>query len=443
MNIAVIGTGYVGLVTGTALAEIGHQVTCIDIDQYKINMLKSGKSPIYEPGIDELLRQNIEKNQLTFTTNSQEGFKQANFIFLAVGTPQGENGEANLTYIEQAARDIAQHLDHDAIIVTKSTVPVGTNDWIEALINKELKHPVKIDVVSNPEFLREGHAIHDTFHGDRIVIGAENEEAAKQVEQVFQPLQIPAVKTDRRSAEMIKYAANAFLAVKISYINEIANLCDQLDADVGAVADGIGMDRRIGRAFLNAGIGYGGSCFPKDTEALVHLASKCKTTLKTVQSAIQINKEQRNVFVQKVIRHFKGDLVNKKIAVLGLAFKPDTDDMREAPSVTIIQQLAALGANIAIYDPIVKSTPLLNHLYVDYAHSIENCVGAADAVLLITEWDDFLKADWSYLSTIVNEKVLFDGRNSLPVAQLQHEDWVYIGIGIKGTTSPSITVERS
>lgn len=432
MNIAVIGTGYVGLVTGTVLAEIGHEVTCIDIDANKVALLLKGKSPIYEPGLDDLLHQNIERDRLSFTTDCQEGIKNADIIFLAVGTPQGENGAANLSYIEQAAKDVAEHLDHNAIVVIKSTVPVGTNDKIELLIKKELKHPVMIDVVSNPEFLREGHAIHDTFHGDRIVIGAENEEVANTVEQLFKPLQLPIVKTDRRSAEMIKYAANAFLAVKISYINEIANLCDKLNADVNAVADGIGMDRRIGRAFLNAGIGYGGSCFPKDTEALVHLAGDYHSKLKTVQAAIQVNKDQRNVFIDKVVHHFHGDLNNKKMAILGLAFKPDTDDMREAPSLTIIEELRSLGANVAVFDPIVKSDPMLDFLPIQYSQSIEECVGGADAVLLVTEWGDFLQADWEHLGTLVKEKTLFDGRNALLAPQLQQAGWAYIGIGTKG-----------
>lgn len=434
MKIAVIGTGYVGLVTGTVLAEIGHHVTCIDIDSRKVETLQQGISPIYEPGLEELLQKNISANRLSFTINHQEAFQNVDVIFIAVGTPQAQNGSANLAYIKQAARDIAKYIDHNVTVVMKSTVPVGTNDKVEAIIKAELQHPVMVHVVSNPEFLREGHAIHDTFNGDRIVIGSDDEESANQIEELFKPLQLPIVKTDRRSAEMIKYAANAFLAVKISYINEIANLCDELGADVNAVANGIGLDHRIGRAFLNAGIGYGGSCFPKDTEALAYLAKEHNTNLQIVQAAMDVNRKQKDLFVQKVVRYFNGDIRGKKIAVLGLAFKPNTDDMREAPSQVIIEQLVGLGAEVSVYDPIVKQTDFFTGLGVSYGLTIEECVQSSDAILLVTEWDEFLHLDWGKLGLLVKEKVVFDGRNALESNQLQEDGWIYKGIGMNRKT---------
>jgi UDPglucose 6-dehydrogenase len=421
MNIAVIGTGYVGLVTGTMLAEINHNVTCIDIDSRKIAQLQSCESPIYEPGLDQLLQKNSDKGRLRFTTEHFVAFKNADVIYIAVGTPQGSNGEADLTYIKQAACDIAQIIDHDIVVVIKSTVPPGTNDEIESLIREKLVHPISVDVVSNPEFLREGHAIHDAFHGDRIVIGSENDKAGDIVEKLYAPLMINIIRTNRRSAEMIKYAANAFLAVKISYINEIANLCDEIGADVTAVADGMGTDKRIGRSFLNAGIGYGGSCFPKDTEAIAYMARQKDMTLNIVESAIQINKDQRFLFVDKIVRFFNGDISNKKFAILGLAFKPDTDDMREAPSLTIMDELIRLGANVKAFDPVVS------HEYS--TNSIEESVNNVDAIILVTEWDNFLKLNWNQIYTLVKEKVIFDGRNALDAVELQQSGWTYIGVG--------------
>lgn len=413
MNVGIIGTGYVGLVTGTVLSEIGHVVTCLDINEEKINKLQNGQSPIYEPGLDEMLARNIEANRLSFTTNAQEAFAQADIIFIAVGTPEGEDGAADLSFIEQAAKDIAENVDRDVIVVVKSTVPVGTNDRVEEIIHENMTVGLQIHVVSNPEFLREGHAINDTFYGDRIVIGAESAVAKDKIESLFKSLNIPIMHTNRRSAEMIKYASNAFLAVKISYINQISNLCDALGADVNAVADGMGMDHRIGRAFLNAGVGYGGSCFPKDTEALAYLARENDVNLSIVQSVIQANDEQRHIFVKKVINHFKGDVVGKKIAILGLAFKPNTDDMREAPSIMIIKELVARGAVISAYDPVVKKSSYLEGLELMYAATKEACVSESDAILLVTEWQEFIEADWAELMTYSNNAVVFDGRHIL------------------------------
>ncbi|MGE7090256.1 UDP-glucose dehydrogenase family protein [Lysinibacillus sp. NPDC048646] len=413
MNVGIIGTGYVGLVTGAVLSEIGHVVTCLDINEEKINTLNKGQSPIYEPGLDEILARNIAASRLCFTTNAQEAFAQADIIFIAVGTPQGEDGAADLSYIEQAAKDIAENVEHDVIIVVKSTVPVGTNDRIEEIIHANMTAGLQIHVVSNPEFLREGHAINDTFYGDRIVVGAENTIARGKVENLFKPLNIPILHTNRRSAEMIKYASNAFLAVKISYINQISNLCEALGADVNAVADGMGMDHRIGRAFLNAGLGYGGSCFPKDTEALAYLGRENDVNLSIVQSAIQANDEQRYIFVQKIINHFKGKVIGKKIAILGLAFKPNTDDMREAPSIMIIKELFARGAEISAYDPVVKKSPYLEGGELTYASTKEECVSKSDVILLVTEWQEFIEADWAKLISYSNNAIVFDGRHIL------------------------------
>ena len=413
MNVAIIGTGYVGLVTGAVLSEIGHNVICLDINEEKITKLKKGVSPIYEPGLDEVLERNIAGNRLSFTTSAEEAFENAEVIFIAVGTPQGEDGAANLTHIKQAAKDIAMHINRDLIVVVKSTVPLGTNDLIEETIRTNAIGSFQIDVVSSPEFLREGHAINDTFHGDRIVIGSENEHAGSIIEALFIKLNIPFLHTNRRSAEMIKYAANAFLAVKISYINQISNLCEKVGADVNDVADGMGMDHRIGRAFLNAGLGYGGSCFPKDTEALAYLGRENEVSISLVDAAIQANKEQRILFVNRVLEHFNGNVEGKKIAVLGLAFKPNTDDMREAPSVDIIRTLSANGAEVHVIDPVVKETKLLTEVAVTYSKTLEECVQNAEAVLLVTEWEEFVRADWEELLALTKNATIFDGRNVL------------------------------
>lgn len=398
MNVAVIGTGYVGLVTGVVLSEIGHTVTCIDIDKEKVSTLNKGISPIYEPGLDELMVKNIELERLSFTTKHSEAFENASIVFISVGTPPSENGAADLTYIQQAAKDIAQNIVNDTIVVVKSTVPVGTNDLIEAVIKENLVKNVKVDVVSNPEFLREGHAIHDTFHGDRIVIGAETVETGDVLEQLFSTLNLPIVRTNRRSAEMIKYASNAFLATKISYINEIANLCEKMGANVLDVADGMGLDHRIGRAFLNPGLGYGGSCFPKDTEAIAYLGREYDAPLTIVESAIKTNFRQRELFLYKVLDYFNGNIENKVIGMLGLAFKPNTDDLREAPSLYLIDELEKRGAVVKAYDPVVK------HL-TQCVGTVEEVLTETDVVLLVTEWKEFLT-----LKEVSNRKKIFDGR---------------------------------
>lgn len=427
-NVAVIGTGYVGLVTGVVLSEIGHTVICVDINEEKISKLQQGISPIYEPDLEELMKKNIAANRLFFTMDHKEAFKDAEMVIIAVGTPQSESGAADLTYVKQAAKDIAKNIVNDTIVIVKSTVPVGTNDLVESIIEENLAADVQVDVVSCPEFLREGHAIHDTFHGDRIVIGAEKEDIGDRVEALFKPLNIPIVRTNRRSAEMIKYAANAFLAVKISYINQIANLCEKLGADVISVAEGIGMDHRIGRAFLNAGIGYGGSCFPKDTEALVHLAKETHTNLSIVEAAINANEEQSKIFSEKVLNIFNGDLKDKTIAILGLTFKPNTDDLREAPSLKIIRNLLYHGAKVKVYDPIIKN---LNEFKndIEFSLSLEDCLKNVDATLLVTEWDEFIKSNWEKLVNYPKNPILFDGRNVLPIKEMVEYGWKIISIG--------------
>ena len=395
-NIAIIGTGYVGLVTGVVLSEIGNTVTCIDIDENKVRILQRGQSPIYEPGLDELMVKNIDTKRLFFTTNHKEALANSNIIFIAVGTPQSESGAADLTYIKQAAKDIALNIVKDTIVVVKSTVPVGTNDLVESIIKEHLITNRKVDVVSNPEFLREGHAIQDTFYGDRIVIGAENNEAGNTIKKLFKPLNLPIVQTNRRSAEMIKYAANAFLAVKISYINEIANLCEAMDANVLDVAEGMGLDHRIGRAFLNPGLGYGGSCFPKDTEAIAYLGREYCAPLTIVENAIKANFRQREIFLQKVLNYFDGNLEGKIIGMLGLSFKPNTDDLREAPSVYLIEELEKRGAIVKAYDPVVKHLP-------QCVEHFDEVINNSNIVLLVTEWEEFKSLE-------IPANKLFDGR---------------------------------
>ncbi len=396
MNITIVGTGYVGLVTGAILADIGHNVTCLDVDTQKIALLKQGISPIYEPGLSELLQANIRQKRMMFTTDSVHAYAQAKVIFIAVGTPQNDEGAADMQYVEQVVDDIAQTLDHEAIVVMKSTVPVGTNDWVEETLKLKTKFDIEIPVVSNPEFLREGFALQDSYHGDRIVIGAEKEAIGDTIQSLFTGLDVPVVRTDRRSAEMIKYASNAFLAVKVTYINEIANLCEQIGVDVLEVANGMGLDKRIGRSFLRPGLGYGGSCFPKDAEAIARLGRQHHTPLTLVESTIQANRRQRELFLKQIIDYFGGQIKGKTIGMLGLAFKPNTDDLREAPALYLMQELEKRGAIIKAYDPVVKHLP-------QCVETSELVLQDVEAVLLVTEWAEFSDLDLEHLK-------LFDGR---------------------------------
>ncbi|MBO9130020.1 UDP-glucose/GDP-mannose dehydrogenase family protein [Bacillus sp. 165] len=437
MNIAVVGTGYVGLVTGVCLAEINHSVICIDTDTAKVEKMKSGISPIYEPGLDELMQKNITKGTLQFTNSHVEGFKDAEVIFIAVGTPQMPDGSANLQYIEEVAKTISKHITNDVIVVTKSTVPVGTNDFVKRTIIENLVHDVQIKVASNPEFLREGSAIYDTFHGDRIVIGTEDTETADALEAMYQPFGIPVYKTDVKSSEMIKYASNAFLATKISFINEISNICEKLGANVEDVANGMGFDNRIGRAFLNAGIGYGGSCFPKDTHALVQIAGGVNHNFKLLRSVIEVNNNQQKLMVSKIKDRF-GNLEGKTIALLGLAFKPNTDDMREAASIVLAHSLVQEGASIKAYDPIaMENAKKYLPNAVTFVSSKEEVLQEADAAVIVTEWEEFRSLDLSKLKDLMKEPILFDGRNCFDLGMIQN-----LGIEYHSVGRPSVGVKN-
>jgi len=439
MKIAVLGTGYVGLSTGVCLSEIGHKVVCIDIDERKINNLRQSISPIYEPGLEELLEKNIQAGRLFFTISLKEGLKDAEIIIIAVGTPQGDDGAANLSYIEQAATDISLHLNHDAIVVIKSTVPVGTNDYIRELLQKQCAANISIKMVSNPEFLRQGSAVNDTIHPDRIIIGSENEEAAKKITEMYQPLNAPIIVTSIRSAEMIKYAANAFLATKISYINEIANLCEAVGADVTDVAKGMGKDKRIGEAFLNPGIGYGGSCFPKDVKALLHTAGLHQVDFSMLKETIAINENQRQLLVQKAIHRF-GSLKNMKIAMLGLSFEPETDDMREAPSIKIANLLTKLGTEVIAYDPVAteNAKKILGDT-IHYAISVSEAAEGADALFIVTEWQEFKNINLKELLKKMKQPIIFDGRNIFEMNRLKDCDKVeYYPIG-----KPAILINKN
>lgn len=429
MKIAVVGTGYVGLVTGTCLSEIGHNVTCIDIDQNKVNKMRDGISPIYEPGLDELMKKNIKENRLFFTTNHKEGFSLADVIYIAVGTPEKEDGSANLSFVEQVAKDIATCITKDVIVVTKSTVPVGTNNWIKSVIINNLVNNVKVEVVSNPEFLREGSAIYDSFNGDRIVIGAENEETAMVIEEINKPFGIPVFKTDIRSAEMIKYAANAFLATKISFINEISNICEKVGANVEDVANGMGQDNRIGSQFLNAGIGYGGSCFPKDTKALVQIAGNVDYEFELLKGVIHVNQKQQEILLSKLDDRFES-LKDKKVAVLGLSFKPNTDDMREAASIVITKKLIEEGANVVAYDPVaMENAKRILDPKVKYATNLIQAIEDADVALILTEWNEFKSLDIETYVKYMKLPVIFDGRNCYDPKQVENYHIEYYSMG--------------
>ncbi|MFS0600956.1 UDP-glucose dehydrogenase family protein [Peribacillus frigoritolerans] len=413
MKIAVLGTGYVGLSTGVCLSEIGHNVICIDTDEQKIKSLRQGISPIYEPGLENLLIQNAAAGRLLFTTSHREALNGAEIIIIAVGTPQMEDGGADLSYIVQAAKDIAANLVQSSVVVIKSTVPVGTNDFIKSIIEEHCNESVTFNMVSNPEFLRQGSAVMDTMQADRIIIGSEEDEAAKKVQEMYRPLNVPFILTSIRSAEMIKYASNAFLATKISFINEVANLCGVVGADVKDVAKGMGKDKRIGEAFLQPGIGYGGSCFPKDVKALLHTANLNGVHFSLLKETVAINDFQQELLVTKAINRL-GDLKGKKVAMLGLAFKPETDDMREAPSIKIARSLTKLGAEVAAYDPVaVDNAKNILGDTIRFASTVREAAVNADAVFIVTEWKEFRLLDLKTLMTTMRRPIVFDGRNCL------------------------------
>ena len=429
MKITVAGTGYVGLVTGVCLAELGHHVTCIDIQSQKIEMLQSSLSPIYEPGLEPLLIKNQSNSQLNFTTNPHIAYAQAEIIFITVGTPEKEDGTADLQYIENVCLSIAEHIENDVIICTKSTVPVGTNEKIKQIINGNKLPYIHIDVISNPEFLREGSAIFDFYHGDRIVIGADNPEAVKVMEQLYLPLGIPLIKTDIKSAEMIKYASNAFLATKISFINEIAALCEKVGANIDEVSYGIGQDKRIGPHFLQAGIGYGGSCFPKDTKALAKLAGNVQHSFELLNAVIEVNNRQQSLPVLKAKELF-GSLLGKKVTVLGLSFKPKTDDIREAASLQIINGLLNESAIVTAYDPIaITNAKKVFGNQITYTDDIRDALMDSELAIIATEWDQIKSFPLHLYELYMKEAIIIDGRNCLPLHEMINHSIHYISIG--------------
>ncbi len=432
MNIAVIGTGYVGLVTGTCFSELGNHVTCVDIDEEKIKALNNKKIPIYEPGLDVLFERNVNHGRLKFTTNLAEGVKGAKVIFLALPTPPGEDGSADLQYVLKVADDLGPLLEDYTVIVDKSTVPVGTAAKVTAAIAKNCQ--TEFDVVSNPEFLREGVAVEDFMKPDRVVVGTSSLKATSIMDALYAPLVRqgnPIIFMDEKSAELTKYAANSFLATKISFMNEIANLCEKLDADVDSVRKGIGTDSRIGKRFLFAGIGYGGSCFPKDVQALVKSADDAEYDFKILNAVQDINKTQKLKLYHKMKAHF-GDLSGKTIALWGLAFKPYTDDIREAPSLYNIDELLKEGAKIKAYDP--EAAENIRKIYGDKIEIFDDeyqALEGADALLIVTEWPVFRQPDFDLMSKNLNQKLIFDGRNLYPTKQMEELGYTYFSIGRK------------
>ncbi len=438
-KVCVVGTGYVGLVTGACLADLGNEVVCLDIVEAKIQRLRAGIMPIYEPGLEPLVRRNVSKGRLRFTTDYADAVRDADYCFIAVNTPSVDGGAAaDMTYVERAAASIAQHVTRDTIIVNKSTMPVGSGDLVSSIAHQNLRDPhLSISVVSNPEFLREGSAVRDFQQPDRVVLGSYDQEAARRVGELYVPLRAPIVITDLYTAEMIKYASNAFLATKISFINEIARICDRLGADVKEVAAGMGYDKRIGRAFLDAGLGYGGSCFPKDVKALAHMADEAGLHPQLLDAVMKINNDQRRVVIDKLEAAFDGadNLRGKTVAVLGLAFKDNTDDMREAPSIDIIHWLTEAGVRVRAFDPVAAETAqaVLPEEGVTYCDDEYHAAEGADAVLVLTEWKRFTDIDMERLRAALRHPdggaILIDGRNLYDPEEMTRLGFQYQGIG--------------
>jgi UDPglucose 6-dehydrogenase len=428
-KLCVIGTGYVGLVTGTCFSDLGNQVVCLDVDSERIENLKQGIMPIYEPGLEQLVDQNVRAGRLTFTTDMHTALDHADFAFIAVGTPSGVDGEADLQYVRSAAEAIADIVEYPLVIVNKSTVPVGTGDWLaDILFKRRAGKPMAFSVVSNPEFLREGSAINDFMCPDRIVLGSLDREAASKVAQLYLSLRCPIVVTDLRTAEMIKYASNAFLATRVSFINEIASMCEELGADVREVALGMGYDKRIGSSFLDAGLGWGGSCFPKDVKALAHMAVLHGTHPQLLQAVMEINRNMRRRVVLR-LRRSLGTLNDKVIGILGLSFKPNTDDIREAPSLEVIHLLENEGAVIRAYDPqaMENAAKLLPRLHL--CETPYQVADGADALVLATEWNEFKQLDFSRIKQSMRTPVIVDGRNQWDGEKLRELGFTYFGIG--------------
>ncbi len=440
MNISVIGTGYVGLVTGTCFAEMGNSVTCVDIDQKKVEDLKKGIIPIYEPGLERMVLKNHENGSLDFTTDIKEALAKSEICFIAVGTPMGEDGSADLQYVLAVAKSIGENMVHHMYIIDKSTVPVGTADKVRDMVQKTLDErgsDLTFDVISNPEFLKEGAAVADFMKPDRVVIGADNEKAFEMMRELYAPFTHSHerfVSMDIKSAEMTKYAANAMLATKISFMNEMANICERVGADINQVRHGIGSDSRIGYSFIYPGCGYGGSCFPKDVQALAKTAKDFGYTPKILDAVESVNYAQKRVISDKVIKRFGEDLSGKTFAVWGLAFKPETDDMREASSITIINELTKRGAKVKAYDPKAeheaKSHYLKGNDSVEYVSSKYDALDNADAMIMVTEWKEFRSPDYEEMAKRLNNKVIFDGRNQYNRAKLEENGWEYFEIGV-------------
>lgn len=461
MRVCVIGTGYVGLVTGVCLSHIGHDVICVDNNEEKVKLMQSGQSPIYEPGLSELMQSSAESGRLKFTSDLAQGVTHGEILFIAVGTPPLPTGESDTRYVEAVARGIGTHLNGEyKVIVNKSTVPIGSGDWVRMIVlegmseqqktlvgagnvapGKATEEQANFDVVSNPEFLREGSAVYDTFNPDRIVLGSNSQKALGMMKDLYQPLvertvaadqslpPVPVVVTDLSSAEMIKYAANSFLATKISFINEVANICDRVGADVTQVAKGIGLDSRIGSKFLNAGIGWGGSCFPKDVSALIHTADDYGYEPELLKAAVNVNIRQRHIILEK-LQHELKILKGKTIGLLGLTFKPDTDDMRDAPALQLIEELNRLGAKVKAYDPIVSQSGLSHGLSgVIIEGNAEMLADGCDALVLVTDWQEFMKLDYQKMAALMNNCTIIDGRNCLEPKKLRDSGFHYVGIG--------------
>lgn len=429
--ISIIGTGYVGLVTAACLADLGNDVTCIDIDAAKITSLQTGSVPFYEPGLQELVERNIQGGRLHFTTDYVEGLRNQSIIFIAVHTPSQNNGAADLTYVLQAARMIGEHITGSCIVVTKSTMPVGSAEKVLQTIRAHTtQHQSLVDIVANPEFLAQGSAVHDCMLPDRIVIGAQNRAAAQRLAELYFPLRAPIMLTDLRSAEMIKYASNAFLATKISYINEIAQICERLDVDIKEVAAGMGYDQRIGRRHLEAGVGFGGSCFGKDVKALTQMAHDAAYAPNLLHAVLDINAHQR-IHMVDILEQVLGSLVDATIGVLGLAFKQNTDDMRDAPSIDIIRELARKGANIRCFDPVAmpKAQAVLTDVEIEYCQNAYNVAQGCDALLLVTHWNEFRLLDLQRLRNIMRQPVMIDGRNIYDPRVMRNAGIIYRGIG--------------
>jgi UDPglucose 6-dehydrogenase len=433
MKIAVIGTGYVGLVTGTCLAETGNDVICVDINEAKVKQMQAGQVPIYEPGLDLLFHRNIEQERLTFTTNLADAIKDAQIIFMALPTPPGGDGAADLSYILGAAKDISKLITEYKVIVNKSTVPVGTADKVKAVFAQNTS--IEVDVVSNPEFLREGVAVDDFMKPDRVVLGTKSERAKKLMTELYGPYVRqgnPILFMDERSSELTKYAANSFLATKITFMNEIANLCELVGADVDAVRRGIGSDDRIGKRFLFPGVGYGGSCFPKDVQALVKSSDDYAYDFQILKSVMEVNERQKTILVDKILKYYKGDIKGKHFALWGLAFKPETDDIREAPALYIIDALVKNGATVTVFDPeAMANVKNIIGDQVNYAKNQYEALEGADALLIATEWSVFRNPDFEKIESILKNKVVFDGRNLYDLQKMIDLGYYYNSIGRK------------